>query len=288
MVMGWIEDITTSIEYIESHIEEELNPEIVSANVNLSAFYFQKGFTILCGVTVSEYIRNRRLSLAGRELLEENAKVIDVALKYGYESPDSFAKAFTRFHGITPVQAKNGEGQLKNYLPLKLQLSMKGGFEMECKIVKKASFTVVGMSKIIKMEDGYKECPAFWDELIEKGVNNYLAGTYAICIDDDAPAGSFKYMIAEDYIPSKEMGEGFETVVIPENTWAVFPCKGPLPKTLQEVNSKIYSEWLLGNSDYDLAGTYDIEFYTNPADYPNGNKDDNYYCEIWLPVKAKK
>ena len=103
-------------------------------------FIFKKGFSILCGITVSEYIRNRRLSLAGRDLQTDGVKVIDVAMKYGYDSPDSFTKAFTRFHGITPAQAKSGDGELKNYLPLKLHVSMKGGFEMECKIVKKPAF----------------------------------------------------------------------------------------------------------------------------------------------------
>lgn len=116
--MSWSEDIVSSIKYMERHLTDELTVERIAAKVNLSAFYFQKGFSILCGVTVSEYIRNRRLSLAGRDLQIDGCKVIDVAMKYGYDSPDSFTKAFTRFHGITPTQAKNGEGELRNYLPL--------------------------------------------------------------------------------------------------------------------------------------------------------------------------
>ena len=142
--MSWLEDIVSSIKFMEKHLTDELTLEGIATEVNLSPFYFQKGFSILCGVTVSEYIRNRRLSLAGRDLQIDGCKVIDAAMKYGYDSPDSFTKAFTRFHGITPAQAKNGEGELKNFLPLKIHLSMKGGFEMECKIVKKPAFTVVG------------------------------------------------------------------------------------------------------------------------------------------------
>ena len=152
--MSWLEDITSSIKYIEGHLTDELTLEKIAAKINLSPFYFQKGFSILCGITVSEYIRNRRLSLAGRDLQTDGVKVIDVAMKYGYDSPDSFTKAFTRFHGITPAQAKSGDGELKNYLPLKIHVSMKGGFEMECKIVKKPAFTVVGSAKIIKNEEG--------------------------------------------------------------------------------------------------------------------------------------
>lgn len=115
--MSWLEDITSSIKYIEGHLTDELTLEKIAAKINLSPFYFQKGFSILCGITVSEYIRNRRLSLAGRDLQTDGVKVIDVAMKYGYDSPDSFTKAFTRFHGITPAQAKSGDGELKNYLP---------------------------------------------------------------------------------------------------------------------------------------------------------------------------
>lgn len=106
VAMSWSEDIVSSIKYIERHLTDELTVEKVAAKVHLSPFYFQKGFSILCGVTVSEYIRNRRLSLAGRDLQIDRCKVIDVAMKYGYDSPDSFTKAFTRFHGITPAQAK--------------------------------------------------------------------------------------------------------------------------------------------------------------------------------------
>ena len=106
--MSWLEDITSSIKYIEGHLTDELTLEKITAKVNLSPFYFQKGFSILCGITVSEYIRNRRLSLAGRDLQIDGVKVIDVAMKYGYDSPDSFTKAFARFHGITPAQAKSG------------------------------------------------------------------------------------------------------------------------------------------------------------------------------------
>lgn len=213
--------------------------------------------------------------------------MIDAAIKYGYDSPDSFAKAFTRFHGITPVAAKNGEGELKNFLPLKIHLSMKGGFEMECKIVKKPAFTVIGNSKIIKNEEGGKECPKFWTEHYENGNEKFICGMYGVCMDENTPVGTFKYVIADDYIPTKEFPEEFETIIIPENTWAVFPCRGAMPKALQKVNTEIFSEWLPENIDYEIAGGYNIEFYSALSDYPKGNQDENYYSEIWIPVRAK-
>ena len=313
--MSWLEAITSSIKYMEEHLTDDIIAEQVAQEVNISPLYFQKGFSILCDISVSEYIRNRRLSLAGRDLRTGDCKVIDAALKYGYDSPDSFTKAFTRFHGITPVQAKLGEGELKEFLPLKLHVSMKGGFDMECKIVKKAAFTVIGSAKIIKGEDGFKECPKFWDDHFASGDGKFICGMYGICIDSGSMIesdslktaesrsksgacldqtykipegpGFFKYMIADDYVPGREYPEKFTTEVIPENTWAVFPCKGAMPKALQSVNEKIYKEWLPQNPDYEVAGKYNIEMYTDPSKYPKGTADENYYTEIWIPVKAK-
>lgn len=285
--MSWIEKIISSINYIEQHIEDDLTVEDIANSIHLSPFYFQKGFSILCGISVSEYLRNRRLSLAGRDLKVNGEKVIDVAIKYGYDSPDSFAKAFTRFHGISPSQAKKGEGKLKQYLPLKIHISLKGGFEMEYKIVEKPSFTVIGCSKIIKNEEGYAECPKFWNDHFSKGNGKYISGMYGICIDGEA-GGAFKYMIADDYVPAKNLPEKFETFVVPEGTWAIFPCRGAMPNSLQEVNTKIFTDWLPGNPEYELNGMCTIEYYTDVTKYPKGNDDENYYSEIWLPIKTKK
>ena len=94
-------------------------------------------------------------------------------------------------------------------------------------------------------------------------------------------------MIADDYKPEKDLPEGFVTKVIPKHTWAVFPSKGPLPKALQDVNTKIFSEWLPNCRDYEIAAGYNVEMYSDPCDYIGGSKDENYYCEIWIPVKKK-
>lgn len=295
--MTWLESIKKSIRYIEEHLTDELTVEQIANEVYISPFYFQKGFSILCEMTVSEYIRNRKLSLAGRDLRIDGSKVIDIAMKYGYDSPDSFTKAFTRFHGITPVQAKNGEGELKNFLPLKVQISMKGGFEMECKIIKKPAFTVVGTAKMINEGDGYKECPKMWDDHFASGDGKYIAGMYGLCLDDQTNTPkdkqskenlpSFTYMIADDYIPSREYPEKFITYEVPANTWAVFPCRGPMPAAMQSVYEKIFKEWLPGNPDFELAGMYNIEYYSDCSKLPKGNQDENYYSELWFPVKAK-
>lgn len=162
--MVWAEAIGQAIAYIESHIADELSVGEIAKQVNLSPFYFQKGFSLLCGLTVMEYIRKRRLALAGSELVSSDAKVLDVALKYGYDSPDSFSKAFARFHGTTPAMARKDGTTLKSFAPLKIKLSLEGGYLMDYRIVQKDSFTVLGVSKTFSYENAKAEIPKFWND----------------------------------------------------------------------------------------------------------------------------
>ena len=134
---GWAEGIQSAIQYIEDNLTEELEIEDIAAKAYVSAFYFQKIFSCLCGFTVGEYIRNRRLTLAAQELSADGAKVIDVAMKYGYDSPDSFTRAFTKFHGISPSAAKEKGAELKAFAPLRIKLTLEGGTTMEYKSLKK-------------------------------------------------------------------------------------------------------------------------------------------------------
>ena len=145
--MEWMAIIGNSIQYIEAHIEEELSVERIARAVNVSPFYFQKGFAMLCGFTVAEYIRNRRLALAGNALVTTDEKIIDIALKYGYDSPDSFTRAFTRFHGATPVAVRRDGAMLKSFAPLKIKFSLEGGYLMDYRIEHKAAFTVIANAK---------------------------------------------------------------------------------------------------------------------------------------------
>lgn len=145
--MEWMEAISKAIQYIEEHITEDLSLEMIAEQVNISSFYFQKGFAMLCGLTISEYIRNRRLALAANDLVTGKEKIIDIALKYGYDSPDSFTRAFTRFHGVTPTIARKEQVLLKAFAPLKIKLSLEGGYLMDYKIVKKEAFKVIANAK---------------------------------------------------------------------------------------------------------------------------------------------
>ena len=284
--MGWVEDIGRAIDYIESSITEEHLAEKAAEKANISPFYFQKGFSMLCGMTVGEYIRKRRLALAGGELASTDTKIIDIALKYGYDSPDSFTKAFTRFHGVTPSAVRRNGAALKAFAPLKIKFSLEGGYVMDYKIIEKAPFTVIGRTKTFSYENGQKEVPMFWKEHYEKGGGKYVCGMYGINIDESMGSDKFEYIIADDYTEDKTVPEGFITKEIPGFTWAVFPCVGPMPKAMQEVQNKIYSEWL-PSAGYDIAAGYNIEMYNDPKDYPKGTLDEKYYSEVWIPVRKK-
>ena len=285
--MRWMEAIGKAIQYIEEHITEELSVEEIARYVNISTFYFQKGFSMLCGFTVTEYIRNRRLALAGNDLAIGDEKVIDIALKYGYDSPDSFTKAFVRFHGVTPSQVRKGQMTLKLFAPLKIKISLEGGYLMEYKIMKKEAFTVIANAKMFSYERAMEVVPQFWQEHYKEGKGQTVMGMYGINFDEEMKGDTFEYMIADLYNPVNEVPEGFVIRTIPSFTWAVFPCKGPMPTALQDVNTKIFSEWLPALKEYEFAAGYCVEYYDDPTKYAKGTMDENYYCEIWIPVRQK-
>lgn len=285
--MEWMNSIGEAIEYIESHITDDITADDVAKHVCTSSFYFQKGFSMLCGFTVMEYIRNRRLALAGGEIATTNSKIIDVAIKYGYDSPDSFTKAFTRFHGITPSMVRKDEVLIKSFAPLKLEISLKGGYIMDYKIIEKDSFTVLGVSKKFKYESAKEEIPTFWKDHYALGNGKHVCGMFGVNIDEQMGNESFEYLIADVYNPIMDIPDGFITKTIPAFTWGVFPCRGAMPEALQDVNTKIFSEWLPALKEYEFASGYCIEMYDAADKYPNGVQDENYYCEIWIPIKKK-
>lgn len=285
--MGWVEGVSEALRFIEDNITEELTIEEISEKAMISPFYFQKGFAMLCGYTVGEYIRLRRLALAGSELIATKEKIIDIAIKYGYDSPDSFTKAFSRLHGVTPTAVRKDGAMIKSFAPLKIIFSLKGGYVMDYKIMEKDSFTVMGVSKEFQYDSAKEKIPSFWTEHYRTGKGGVVCGMYGISIDESMGSETFEYLIADDYNPVKEVPAGFVTKMVPKHTWAIFACKGAMPQALQEVNKKIFSEWLPNCKDYEIAAGYCFEMYTNIADYPKGNQDENYYSEIWIPVKKK-
>lgn len=270
---GWIEGMQNSISYIEDNLCNELDINDIAACSYVSAFHFQRIFSALCGITVGDYIRNRRLTLAAEELSGENAKVIDIAIKYGYSSPDSFTRAFQKFHGVLPSAARSG-AELRSYAPLHIKITLEGGNIMEYKILEKSAFTVMGRARSFDTETSYTEIPKFWSEHFASPDGKEVCGMYGVCLDVDGK--NFDYMIADNYIPWKEVPKGFITRTIPACTWAVFPCT---IGTLQSVNTQMWSEWLPNCKEYKLGGNFNIELYDKPAD-----DHQKTYTEIWLPV----
>ncbi|MDE6963972.1 MAG: AraC family transcriptional regulator [Lachnospiraceae bacterium] len=286
--MEWTEVIGEAIDYIEAHIEEEISLNDIAKQVHISPFYFHKGFGMLCGYSLNEYIRNRRMSLAGGELISGDATITELALKYGYDSPDSFTRAFSRFHGVSPSAVRKEKAAVKSFAPLKLTISLKGGYLMEYKITKKESFTVLAVAKEFDYENAKRDIPAFWQEHYASGKGKTVCGMFGINIDPQMGNERFEYLIADIYHPSVDIPEGFTVRTIPAFTWAVIPCRGALPDSLQDVNVKIFSEWLPALKEYEFASGYCIEMYDSPDKYPKGTADENYYTEIWIPVKKKQ
>lgn len=285
--MDWTNVIQRAIEFMEENITEEMSAETVADHVHISSFYFQKGFSMLCGYSVMEYIRNRRLALAGGEIATTDHKVIDIAMKYGYDSPDSFTKAFTRFHGVSPTMVRRDHVMIKAFAPLKLEISLKGGYLMNYKIEEKESFTVLGVLRKFDYENCKQEIPEFWQEHYASGNGKYVCGMFGINIDEKMGHDSFEYLIADLYQTGTEIPAGFVTRTIPAFTWAVFSCDGPMPIALQDVNKKIFSEWLPALKEYEFAAGYCVEMYDDARKYPKGIQDENYHSEIWIPVRKK-
>lgn len=181
--MDWVTGIQRAVDYVEAHITEKTDYRKIAREAACPDYYFQRIFGILCGISLGEYIRNRRLSLAGSELSGTESTVIDVALKYGYESPESFARAFVRFHGITPSEAKKDGSCLKSFSPFSVQIIMKGGHEMNYRIVEKEAFTVIEKRELHSIDDEQNKntIPEFfptaaWEPTYEMDIEAYPAG----------------------------------------------------------------------------------------------------------------
>ena len=297
--MEWLTSIRFAIDYMEDHLEDNISAQDVADHVYLSPFFLQKGFSLMTGYGIGEYIRNRRLYLAALDLKETKDKVIDIALRYCYETPESFTKAFSRFHGATPSQVRGG-ASITAFLPLTITLSIQGGKQMDYKITPMFPFKVIGFQKVFDNETAYAEIPKYWDEICEKYAFNVYAGNapanpyeqalvdncigeYGVCIDDIG-GGKFRYLIAGKYTGG-DVPEGMVVYEFPRSDWAIFNCIGPIPEALQTVNTRIFQEWLPGNPEYELYGNASVEWY----DCVNGEKtDQDYHSAIWVPVRRKE
>ncbi|MGX7030864.1 AraC family transcriptional regulator [Vagococcus zengguangii] len=286
--MEFIESISKTLHFIEEHIQDDLTIEKIAKHVYLTPMSLQKGFSMLCGYTLNEYIRKRKFTLAGFDVMNSNEKIIDIALKYGYESPDNFTRAFKRFHGSSPISVRTGEATIQEFAPLKVNLELKGGYLMEYRIEEKPAFKVAGICQTIAYEAAYKEVPLFWQLLMSKHQTVDFCPKYGVNADLEMTGIDFDYMIADDLNGNMLPFSEAKIQEIPAHTWAVFPCRGRADQQLADINQKIYQEWLPNTSNYEIAAGYTIERYDDPTGYPQGTLDNNYYSEIWLPVRIKQ
>ena len=297
-MMEWLTCVRNAIDYMENHLEEDISVQDVASQVYLSPFFLQRGFSIMTGYGISEYLRNRRLYQAALNLRDTDDKVIDIAYRYCYETPESFTKAFSRFHGFTPSQVRSG-ASIRVFLPLTIKIVIKGGNQMDYKMRTMFPLKVIGFQKVLDLETAYAEIPKFWDEICEKYAYNVYAGNtpanlyekaivdhcigeYGVCIDDIGE-GKFRYLVAGKYTGG-DVPEGMVVYEFPQCEWAIFDCIGPIPEALQSVNTRIFQEWLPGNSEFEIDGNANVEWY----DCVSGEKTDlDYHSAIWIPVKRK-
>lgn len=279
-------NIKNAIEYLEDNITEKIIIEEAAKIAYCSSFHFQRMFHMIMGVTVTDYIRRRRLTLAAQELQNSKVKVIDLAYKYGYETPEAFTKAFKRLHGISPLSARKAGTSLKAYPKLTLHISIKGDKDMDYKIINKESFKVIGKEIKVSMEDGknFDIVPQFWQSCIADGSYEKICsmagnmGVLGICKDFNEQYNSFTYMIAVEKQGGQTL-EGFSETEIPNAKWATFQSIGPMPKAIQEVWQRIFSEWFPA-TDYQQDEKPQMEVY------PVGDiTSENYKCEVWIPIK---
>lgn len=293
--MEWLTCLRQAIEYMEDNLTDIEGPNDVADHVHVSCMYLQNGFRVISGYGIGEYIRNRRLYLAAVEIADTKTPIIDIALKYGYDTPASFDKAFARFHGVSPMDVRKARGNIRTFLKLNISVSVQGGNSMEFRIEKKDSIKVVGFQRTFNGENSYETIPKYWDECISKYASHlmkgeapqgemeeYVAshhiGEFGVCIDDIGAYAEFNYMIA-GYYKNDRIPEEMVVRELPAGDWAVFDCT---MATLQDTNTKVWKEWLPANGEYELAGQYNIEWYS-----PEGEPGPNQKCQLWFPVVRK-
>lgn len=292
--MDWISGIQRAIDYIESHLTDEIDFEAAAREAYSSSFHFQRVFSILCGFTLGEYVRMRRLSMAASDIVNTDEKIIEIAMKYGYDSPESFTRAFTRFHGVTPSEAKRG-AVIKSFSRLSVKLSLTGGTTMDYRIEKVKGFRIVCKKKqVTKPENATAtaDISAFWDECTADGSiakicsyfpkEPHFKGLLGICFSFDMEANKFPYGIGVEYDGRPLADDSLEVVDIPESTFAVFECRGKMPECFSDTYKKIVTEFFPQNPRYEYGQGVELEVY------PSDDVDNpNYYCEIWIAVNEK-
>lgn len=285
--MEWLDRFNKAINYIEQRLDGEIDLEKAAMIACCSTYHFQRMFSYIADIPLSEYIRRRRMSKAAIDLQSGHEKIIDIALKYGYDSPTAFNRAFQSIHGIAPSFAKTHGATLKAFPPISFKITIKGDIEMKYRIEKKEAFKIIGVKKhySASIEQCFASVPIFWQETIQNGIipklcllNNkepYGVIGLSTCMD----SRNFDYFIA--VTSDKACPADMEEYIVPQCTWAVFECVGAMPDAMQNLQKRIVAEWL-PSSGYEYANAPDIEIY-----FEGEQTSADYKCEAWLPIIKK-
>ncbi|MGG0541207.1 AraC family transcriptional regulator [Priestia aryabhattai] len=290
--MDLLRNMNRALDYIEENLTNDIDFREVARLALCSEYHFKRMFSFLAGITLSEYIRRRRLTLAAFELKDSNIKVIDVAIKYNYSSPDSFTRAFQNLHGITPSEAKKSGSSLKAFPKMTFQLSIKGGNEMNYRIEEKEAFHIVGIKERVPIifHGVNPKIAAMWESLNDETIRELKELSNVTPLGLLSASVNFSEGRMEEkgqldhYIgvaTTKDCPDHLVQLEVPAGTWAVFEATGPFPDTLQDVWGRIYSEWF-------PASTY--EQVEGPEILWNEHKNvtsPTFKSEIWIPVLKK-
>ena len=281
--MEWIERLNDAIRYIEEHLTDKIDYEQLGRIACCSSYHYQRMFAYMAGIPLSEYIRRRRMSLAAVDLQGKTMKILDVAAKYGYNSPTSFNRAFQSVHGIAPSAVKNEGISVKSFTPVTFKITFKEVEEMNYRIETKEAFRILGVSVPLykEIEKNFTIIPSKWQEISENGTLQKLIGMMvtppmgvlgvSTCNDTEP----WKYYIA---VSTSQTQEDFEEYTVPAATWAIFSGQGT-NQSIQELEQRIVTEWL-PTSGYEYGNAPDIEVYLNPD-------PQNAQYEVWIPVRKK-
>lgn len=288
--MNNLKNLNDALDYIEQHLLEELDLNQVDRIAGCSNYHFQRMFTYLAQISLHEYIKRRRLSLAALDCIHTNERILDIALKYGYQSNDSFTRAFTSFHGVTPSALRKQQIQVQSYPKLSFQLTVKGNHVMKVSIIEKESFNLIGVSKRVPIvfngvNPGIIELAQSLtpDKIMRlKSANDVepkgiVSASYNFSVDRMDEKGELDHLIG--VFSQKNELDTFTVLEVPALTWAVFEVVGPYPETLQTTWARIYSEWLPSNPYECIKGP---EIVWNEG--VDMSKSD-YHSQIWIPVK---
>lgn len=295
--MEWLLQLQNAVNYMEKHLLEKINYENAAKSVFMSSYNFHRTFSLMAGITANEYIRNRRLSLAAQELQETDISVIDAAFKYGYETPESFSKAFSRFHGVTPKQAKSKGTPLRMFNPLVIKIIMEGGVVLDYRITKKEKQSFIAVTRAFPNEiindEGDHSISDFCGECYEKKLIEPLRqlrpdgkrDLYGLCNPLRDYEDSFEYGIGviiddeTDISKKAELIENGYAIWETESTeYVVLKCMGGDGDSISEMWSRFYKEFL-PQTNYKQTELTDFEIYFEKG-------EEGVFCELWIPIET--